>query len=151
MPTAAAADQFDMVLRPKHYNSHPSGVEVITITRLLSFDPGNAFKYVARYEHKFEPAEDLEKAVFYLNDAIVHRTRIRVSKRQLAEFVTNTEAYLAVEPEGWAKDALTAIVNAGLSRTRRRGVAYLQQALVAVQVGIPLVKAEVAARRAPAA
>ena len=64
--------EFDPVQKPKHYNSHPSGVECITVTRHMNFNRGNAVKYIWRAGEK-DPSreiEDLEKAVFYLNDEI---------------------------------------------------------------------------------
>lgn len=75
----------DNVNHPKHYNSHPSGVECITITRHMGFNLGNVFKYlwraglkdastgmaaievIARHEKKLE---DLRKARWYLDDEI---------------------------------------------------------------------------------
>lgn len=62
----------DPVNRPSHYTSHPSGVECITITRHMTFNCGNAIKYLWRSGLKGEaPAvQDLKKAAFYLNDEI---------------------------------------------------------------------------------
>ncbi len=57
----------DPINHPRHYNSHPSGIETIRITRELPFDLGNAVKYVMRAEHK-NGLEDLKKARWYLND-----------------------------------------------------------------------------------
>lgn len=57
----------DNVNHPKHYTNSKSGVEVIEVTSLLGFDLGNAFKYLARYKSKKLPAEDVKKAVWYLN------------------------------------------------------------------------------------
>jgi hypothetical protein len=62
----ATAEMFDVVTRPKHYNSHPSGVEVIRITEHLSFCLGNVVKYSLRAEHKGRQIEDLKKAAWYL-------------------------------------------------------------------------------------
>lgn len=63
----------DPVNHPKHYVSHPSGVECIEITRHMSFNLGNAIKYLWRSGKKDQtPAvQDLEKAVFYIQDEIV--------------------------------------------------------------------------------
>lgn len=55
----------DMVNHPPHYNGHPSGVECIEVTEHLSFNLGNAFKYVFRHRAK-NGREDLEKARWYL-------------------------------------------------------------------------------------
>lgn len=61
----------DNVNHPPHYTSHPSGVEAIEITRWLRGPYSNACKYVMRgWEGlKGDPIEDLQKAIFYLNDA----------------------------------------------------------------------------------
>lgn len=68
----------DKVNSPKHYTSHPSGVECITITRHYGFAIGNAIKYLWRaglkkeegYSDVQKEIEDLEKAVFYIEDRI---------------------------------------------------------------------------------
>lgn len=63
---------FDSVNHPKHYNSHPSGLECITVTRHHNFNTGNAMKYLWRCGLKdgHTDIEDLKKAVWYLNDEI---------------------------------------------------------------------------------
>lgn len=66
------------VNHPKHYNSHPSGIECIEIARHYCFSIGNAFKYIWRAGLKKElgtedidkEIEDLEKAIWYINDRI---------------------------------------------------------------------------------
>jgi len=62
----------DLVNHPKHYTSHPSGVECIEITRHMSFNLGNAVKYLWRNGLKdgASSIQDLEKAVWYINDEI---------------------------------------------------------------------------------
>lgn len=60
----------DLVNHPLHYTSHPSGVECITVTRHMNFNLGNAIKYIWRAGLKQNSIQDLEKAVFYLNDEI---------------------------------------------------------------------------------
>jgi hypothetical protein len=57
----------DDVHRPRHYTSHTSGVECLDITRHMTFVGGNALKYVWRAKNG---RQDLEKAHFYLCDAI---------------------------------------------------------------------------------
>lgn len=66
----------DMVNHPPHYTNHPSGVECIQITRHMSFNLGNAVKYIWRADLKGQSIEDLKKAVFYINDEI----KLRESK-----------------------------------------------------------------------
>lgn len=63
----------DPVDHPIHYNSHPSGVEVIRITEHLNFCLGNSVKYILRADHKGRPVEDLKKAVWYLQREILRR------------------------------------------------------------------------------
>lgn len=70
----------DRVNHPSHYTwlKKKCGIEVIDITRHLNFNIGNVIKYVLRSGHKAEEGmsnkdkqiEDLQKAVFYLNDEI---------------------------------------------------------------------------------
>lgn len=61
-----------MVDRPPHYTSDPSGVECIQITRHRNFNIGNAIKYLWRAGLKDQSTtvEDLRKAVWYINDEI---------------------------------------------------------------------------------
>lgn len=63
---ALNASNADMVNSPPHYNSHPSGIEVIRITEHMNFCLGNAVKYILRSEFKGNRIEDLEKARWYI-------------------------------------------------------------------------------------
>ena len=56
----------DNVNQPKHYCSHPSGIECIQIAELLPFNLGNAIKYLWRSDLKWDKQEDTKKAIFYL-------------------------------------------------------------------------------------
>lgn len=62
------------VEHPSHYIwlKDKCGIEVLDITRHLDFDLGNAIKYILRAGRKnpSKEIEDLQKAVFYLNDKI---------------------------------------------------------------------------------
>jgi hypothetical protein len=62
----------DQVNHPTHYTSDPSGVECIQITRHRNFNIGNAFKYLWRAGLKddMKHIEDLQKAIFYIQDEI---------------------------------------------------------------------------------
>lgn len=68
----------DPVNSPKHYTSHPSGVECIQITEHYNFCIGNAIKYLWRHGLKESKGmsgneksiQDLEKAVWYINREI---------------------------------------------------------------------------------
>lgn len=59
----------DAVNHPSHYTQYP--VEVIELTRHMTFNRGNAVKYVARAGYKGGPEkelEDIDKAIWYLID-----------------------------------------------------------------------------------
>jgi hypothetical protein len=56
----------DPVNHPKHYTSHPSGIECIQITEHMGFNLGNALKYIWRCDLKNDDIEDLDKAIFYI-------------------------------------------------------------------------------------
>jgi hypothetical protein len=68
----------DNVNHPKHYTSHPSGIECIEITRHYCFSIGNAIKYLWRAGLKADAGltdrqkeiEDLNKAIWYIKDRI---------------------------------------------------------------------------------
>ena len=60
---------YDNVNHPKHYKSHPSGIECIQITEHMNFNIGNAVKYLWRTDHK-NGVEDLKKAAWYINREI---------------------------------------------------------------------------------
>ena len=59
----------DKINHPKHYCSHPSGVECIRITEHMNFNLGNVVKYCWRTDHK-NGLEDLNKARWYLEREI---------------------------------------------------------------------------------
>lgn len=61
----------DFVNSPKHYTSHPAGIEAIDVLRhSTDYDLGQAMKYLWRvmWGGKWDRVEDVEKAVWYLND-----------------------------------------------------------------------------------
>jgi hypothetical protein len=71
-------DGNERVNHPQHYTSHPSGVECIDVVEHMSFNLGNACKYIWRAGLKSkDPAEDLRKAIWYVNREIG-----RLSKEQ---------------------------------------------------------------------
>jgi hypothetical protein len=56
---------------PRHYTSHPSGVECIDIAEHFGFNLGNATKYIWRAGLKSaDPLEDLKKARWYIEREI---------------------------------------------------------------------------------
>lgn len=63
----------DPVSNPRHYTSHPSGLECIQITEHMCFNLGNAIKYIWRADGKGAPIQDLEKAAWYIQREIARR------------------------------------------------------------------------------
>lgn len=63
----------DAVNHPRHYASHPSGVECITVAEHMGFNLGNVLKYIWRADEKGAPIQDLEKARWYLDREIARR------------------------------------------------------------------------------
>jgi hypothetical protein len=58
-------------INPAHYRQHPSGVECIQITEHMTFNIGNAMKYLWRAGKKTPDAiEDLEKAIWHIQREI---------------------------------------------------------------------------------
>jgi len=57
-------------INPKHYKSHPSGVECIEITEHLMCNRANAIKYAWRANDKGCTREDLQKCEWYINREI---------------------------------------------------------------------------------
>jgi hypothetical protein len=72
----------DNVNHPKHYNSHPSGVEAIVICKHMPFNIGNAMKYLWRADHK-NGLEDLRKAVWVRDEA--HRGNSQYRRKELLD------------------------------------------------------------------
>lgn len=69
----------DMINHPPHYTEHPSGVEVIEFTRLHCFSVGSAVKYIMRRDKKDDPLDNLNKACWFLKDAIDNGPPVRVT------------------------------------------------------------------------
>jgi hypothetical protein len=65
----------DQVNNPKHYTSHPSGIDCIQITEHMGFNLGNAIKYVWRSDLKNDAIEDLNKAIWYIQREIDRRKK----------------------------------------------------------------------------
>jgi hypothetical protein len=63
---------YEWVDHPKHYNTHPSGVECIDIVRHYGFNIGTVIKHLWRAGLKpgQDTIRDLKKAAWYLNDEI---------------------------------------------------------------------------------
>ena len=73
----------DNVNHPLHYTSSKAccanckeNIECIDVTRHMSFNIGNAVKYLWRYDLK-NGVEDLKKAKWYINDAIKQMEEVK--------------------------------------------------------------------------
>ena len=55
-------------VNPQHYTHQQSGIICNDITRHLSFNRGNAIKYLWRLGQKDDSNQELKKAIWYLND-----------------------------------------------------------------------------------
>ena len=64
----------DPVNHPSHYTHGRE--ECIHFARHMGFDQGNAFKYLYRMDHKGNAMQDLQKAEWYIRDAITKPGRI---------------------------------------------------------------------------
>lgn len=95
----------DNINHPAHYNRHPSGVEAIDLCECLSFNLGNAVKYLMRAPHKGQHADDLRKARWYLMRESRRAPVQRVSPMAmfLSEQICN---YESSSPLGWLLDAI---------------------------------------------
>lgn len=65
----------EKVNHPKHYNTHPSGIECIDVVEHMGFNLGNAVKYIWRAGLKGDSLEDLKKAKWYLDREICNREK----------------------------------------------------------------------------
>ena len=70
----------EAVNHPKHYTSHPSGIECLQITEHMGFLLGNAVKYIWRCDLKHDAIEDLRKAIFYIEREIKRREALQIKR-----------------------------------------------------------------------
>ena|ERR1035437_9994027 len=80
----------DNINHPKHYTSHPSGVECVEIAEHFGFCLGNAIKYIWRagLKNKNAEIEDLQKAHYYIDREI----------RRLRDAAIQAGVHLAARP-----------------------------------------------------
>lgn len=66
------------VHHPAHYNVHPSGIECIDVVEWMSFNAGNAIKYLWRAGEKDATPKvlDLQKAMWYIEREIERLRRV---------------------------------------------------------------------------
>ena len=98
------------VNHPKHYNSHPNGIECIDIIRHYVCDIANALKYLWRAGLKPEMGkedaekeiEDLKKALWYIEDY-----RVKIPQLLLSHFKSRERMeQIVIEVTGHRKDEI---------------------------------------------
>lgn len=72
----------EMVNHPKHYNNNPSDVECIDVVEWMTFNQGNAVKYLWRMFDKGDVIENLDKAIWYCER---EKVRLQAIKDEEAE------------------------------------------------------------------
>ena len=82
------------VHHPKHYTSHPSGIECIQITEYFNFNLGNAIKYIWRCGEKDDAVQDLEKARWYIVREIKRLKKQRRVQKNIARKNVNKTTYI---------------------------------------------------------
>lgn len=100
----------DNVEHPKHYTSHPSGVECITITEHMGFNLGNAFKYIWRADLKHDAIEDLRKAEWYIRREIDRRSGATKESARAADGTYDNSA--TMRREHWFDGRVTCSISA---------------------------------------
>ena len=90
----------DPINHPRHYTSHPSGVECIQVVEHFPFNIGAAIKYLWRAGLKGDAIEDLQKAEWYCR----REQERRQHERRLA---VNWEEIADAWNEGWKVPAIS--------------------------------------------
>lgn len=85
----------DPVNHPAHYTQYKR--EVIDLTERLSFCVGNAVKYILRAPYKGKEAEDLQKALWYVERSLRHQERVPKRAKELAKEYGNDLVVMLLE------------------------------------------------------
>lgn len=82
----------DLVNHPPHYSANRiGGLECIEVTRHFMFSAGNAIKYVWRAGYKLDDMQDLDKAVFYLNDVKDTEPVVGTTAKEVASYLDSLD------------------------------------------------------------
>lgn len=108
----------DLVNSPKHYATDPSGVECIQIKRKMSANAGDAWKYCWRVGKKWDDKQDLEKALWYINDAIEHDVPVWLDEGVDLETEALIQQVLK-HREGWQYVFINALYWSDLEEAKR--------------------------------
>lgn len=92
----------DSIDHPSHYNSRNIGYECIDFAEPQTFCVGNAIKYLWRYKSKGKPLEDLQKARWYAQRALMLGDRILICDNACDKLVKSTKGLERVAWEGFA-------------------------------------------------
>ena len=88
-----------------HYRSHPSGVECIEVIRGLPFSAGNAIKYIWRAGQKDSAKQDLDKALWYIQDCIDNKAKVLAGEQAIDMFERWANEETDLE-KVWAVDSI---------------------------------------------
>jgi len=93
----------EKINHPPHYLGHPSGVECIEITEHMTFNLGNAVKYIWRAGVKDpDVLTDLQKAKWYIDREILRLAKEKIDEHK--ESVARAKARSQVVPESPRRD-----------------------------------------------
>ena len=100
-------------INPKHYRSHPSGVECIDVIRHLPVSQGMIIKYLWRAGDKGPLLEDLQKALWYVEDCLKHNCGISYVEstgfnKDYKNYSNMIDLWWEAEPAGYRKKAIEA-------------------------------------------
>lgn len=87
----------DSVNHPSHYTMYEH--EVIELTRNLSFDAGNACKYIIRAPFKDANKQDLEKALWYAKDFLNSKVNVSDYTNDQRKQILALASYFATQIE----------------------------------------------------
>ena len=129
--------------RPKHYNAHPSGVECIEIIEHMTFNLGNAMKYLWRGGLKNTDAtQDLEKALWYLRRSFENDTAfltvIGPAAMHFREIMADRK-HIFNRPSPWCepiRNAIAAICDIHAGRDVRERIRLTERAIMCVETAI---------------
>lgn len=87
VPEAEPGDDYEIIKHPAHYNSHPAGIECITVIEPMTLNVGTAIKHLWRAGLKpnMDEIDDLEKAITYIQFEIARLKRPIVAPREPGE------------------------------------------------------------------
>ena len=85
----------DPVNHPSHYTQYKR--EVIDLTEKLSFCVGNACKYILRAPYKGREAEDLRKAMWYVERSLRHYECVPQRAKEVAKTFGNPLVNMLLE------------------------------------------------------